>query len=113
LFGALHDRVRKCFEARVREEFDQLRQADGRRRRIKSVEQAQRVDAIRMVDGEINRCGPTSVVSNRNDLIQVQRFDNRFQVVVLLFEAVVSACRLVGSSKTQEVKRDNPAPCGD
>jgi hypothetical protein len=66
-----------------------------------------------MVEGEIDCRWTASVVSDWNNLIQVQRFDNRFEIVLLLLETVTSARRFVGSSKTEEIERNAPAPCGD
>src|SRR5277367_4015374 len=60
-----------------------------------------------MVDGEIDRCGAAGVVSNRNDLFEVQRLDDRFEITQLLPEAVAGAGRLVGSAVPEEIERDD------
>jgi hypothetical protein len=66
-----------------------------------------------MIDGEIDRCGAAGVVSDRNDLFEVQRLDDRFKIAQLLLEAIAGTGRLVGGTVTQEIKRDDPPPAGD
>src|SRR5258708_997792 len=66
-----------------------------------------------MVDGKIDRCGATGVVSNRNDLFEVQCLDDHFKIAQLLLEAIYGADRLVGGTVTQEIERDDPPSCRD
>src|SRR5271154_3077120 len=66
-----------------------------------------------MVDGEINRCRATGVVSDRNDLFEVQRLDDRFKIAQLLLETIAGTCRFVGSAVSEEIERDDSPPGGD
>ena len=45
-----------------------------------------------------------------DDLIKGQHLDDRFEVTELLLETVGSAGGFVGSTKAQEIERDDPLP---
>jgi hypothetical protein len=49
-------------------------------------------------------------VCDWDDLIKRQHLDDRFEVTELLLETVGSAGGFVGSTKPQEIERDNPLP---
>jgi len=44
---------------------------------------------------------------DRDDLTKAQSIDDRFEVAKLLFETVGSAGKFIGSTKAQEIERDD------
>ncbi len=100
-------------EAGGREELDHLREADGGCRGVEGIEDAERVDAVRMLDREVDRRGAGSVVSDRDDPVEAQCIDDRSEIPELLLEAVAGAGGPVGRAESQEVECDDPTTPGD
>ena len=61
---------------------------------------------------KIDRSGSRRVVSDRNDLIDAQCLDDRFEVAELLLEAVGRPGGLFGSAEAEEIERDDPPASG-
>ena len=62
---------------------------------------------------KLSAAGPDRVVSHRNNFVQVQRFNHRFEVAELLLETVSSARKLLGSAIAQKVERDDTPSARD
>jgi hypothetical protein len=66
-----------------------------------------------VVESEVDGCGTASVMPDRDNLFEVQRIQDRFEIAQLLPEAIVSAGGLVRSAVTEKIERNDPSPSGD
>jgi hypothetical protein len=112
LLGTLQNSPRERLKIGRREELDKLGIFEGGRLGIERVENAHGVDAIGVFYREIDRSGSRRVVSDRNDLIEAQCRDDRFEVAELLLEAVGRPGGLFGSAEAEEIERDDPPASG-
>ena len=65
-----------------------------------------------MREGVVQRCGTGGVVRDRDDPLQPELVDDRFEVTELLPEAVLCTDGLLRLPKAQEIEGHHPTPGG-
>lgn len=83
------------FEAFVREDVDKLGNSQSRGVAVERVHQADAGRAFRLLQSEVDGGRATGIVADRDDLLEPQRLHDHFQILKLLFKAVVRALRFV------------------
>src|SRR5471032_333775 len=63
-----------------------------------------------MLEREVDGRRTGRIVRHRDNLIQLQLFNNRLQIPKLLLEAVAGVDGLVGLTETEEIEGHNPMP---